>query len=33
MADRIMRSIAEYYRTRHALVLKIVGPLDDRQIT
>lgn len=32
MADHIMRSIAEQYRTRHALVLKVVVDLDEHQI-
>jgi hypothetical protein len=32
MADSIMGHISEYYRTRHALVLKLVDGLDDQQI-
>lgn len=32
MADQIMDYIAEYYRTRHALVLKVIDRLDDQQI-
>jgi hypothetical protein len=32
MDDQIMHSIAEYYRTRHALVLKVVDGLDDQQM-
>jgi hypothetical protein len=32
MADSIMDHIAEYYRSRHALVLKLVGTLDERQL-
>ena len=32
MGDNIMNHIAEYYRTRHALVLKLVDTLDDEQV-
>lgn len=32
MAESIMGYIAEYYRSRHELVLKVVGGLDDRQM-
>jgi len=32
MADSIMGCVAEYYRSRHELVLKLVDGLDDRQI-
>ena len=33
MADSIMSHIAEYYQTRHELVLKLVDGLNDGQIT
>jgi len=32
MADSVMGCIAEYYRSRHELVLKLVDRLDDQQI-
>ena len=32
MTGKIMDAIAEYYRGRHALVLKLVRPLDDQQL-
>jgi hypothetical protein len=32
MADSIMDCIAEYYRTRHELILKVVDGLDDQQL-
>jgi hypothetical protein len=32
MADSIMDYIAEYYRTRHKLMLKLLDGLDDQQI-